>query len=325
MDGVVKKNRIEWIDNAKGFGMLLIVWGHCFVPMNLKIWMYSFHVPLFFFMSGYLYKKRGIKETLQVKSRTLLLPYVFFALISFPVGFIYDKGFGIESTFIDHIYQLFYLNGSIGWNGPIWFFVVLFFVELIYSVFSNSKINDWVTALSFFIVGYFVYSYKIILPFGIHIAFWCIIFFIVGKKIKEYELFSRFTNYKYLMMLIFLVLNLIFAFVNTDTAEIYHSRLGFYPIFFIAAFSGILFVICLFLNSRKIKALQILSKKSVLIMGTHYYLLFFLRIVDKFLFNNYLFSMQLIPSIINAAFIIIVYMAFDYIKEKHRLKISTKN
>ncbi|MDB4201501.1 hypothetical protein N9763_00715 [Polaribacter sp.] len=39
--------RIDWIDQAKGFGIILVVYGHNFP--SIEDYIYSFHMPLFFF------------------------------------------------------------------------------------------------------------------------------------------------------------------------------------------------------------------------------------------------------------------------------------
>lgn len=49
-----QKNRIEWIDTAKGIGIILVLLGHAdFEPFSKII--YMFHIPLFFFISGFLF------------------------------------------------------------------------------------------------------------------------------------------------------------------------------------------------------------------------------------------------------------------------------
>ena len=47
--------RLEWIDKAKGIGIILVILGHTICPPNIKFWLYSFHMPLFFFLSGYVF------------------------------------------------------------------------------------------------------------------------------------------------------------------------------------------------------------------------------------------------------------------------------
>lgn len=48
------KNRIGYIDMSKGLAIILVIIGHSsFVPNNAKLLLYSFHIPLFFFLSGF--------------------------------------------------------------------------------------------------------------------------------------------------------------------------------------------------------------------------------------------------------------------------------
>ncbi len=60
MTNRVNNYRIDWIDISKGFGIILVIWGHIAIndgPIN--IWISSFHMPLFFFLSGFVFKNEG--------------------------------------------------------------------------------------------------------------------------------------------------------------------------------------------------------------------------------------------------------------------------
>lgn len=49
---MVDSNRIVSFDILKGGGILLVILGHIQIPYMLKTVIYSFHMPLFFFVSG---------------------------------------------------------------------------------------------------------------------------------------------------------------------------------------------------------------------------------------------------------------------------------
>lgn len=66
------------IDIAKGFGILLMIWGHCAIIPALYGAIYQFHMPLFFVISGYLYKEKD-STTFYKSIYRILLP--FFATI----------------------------------------------------------------------------------------------------------------------------------------------------------------------------------------------------------------------------------------------------
>lgn len=65
-----QKKRIVWIDIAKGIGMVLVMLGHMQIPYSSpfnnevyiqNVFLYSFHVPLFMFLSGLCFSNKDIK------------------------------------------------------------------------------------------------------------------------------------------------------------------------------------------------------------------------------------------------------------------------
>ena len=66
--------RIEWIDTAKGIGLILVILGHLHIPF-MTTWIYLFHMPLFFFLSGLVYSggKYTWKQYLIKKAKSLLV------------------------------------------------------------------------------------------------------------------------------------------------------------------------------------------------------------------------------------------------------------
>lgn len=49
---VPNSSRIDWIDMAKGIGIVFVIVAHLGKFGNLQTWIYSFHMPLFFFLFG---------------------------------------------------------------------------------------------------------------------------------------------------------------------------------------------------------------------------------------------------------------------------------
>jgi len=58
-----ERGRQEWLDVLKGFGILFVVLGHALADGGLKTYIYAFHMPLFFFVSGYLFDAEGVRGT----------------------------------------------------------------------------------------------------------------------------------------------------------------------------------------------------------------------------------------------------------------------
>ena len=96
------KKRIGWIDSLRGIAMFFVIFGHAFYRRNNKIrnYIYSFHMPLFFFISGLTTKRSGMTllQFLKKKCKDLLLPYL--ALNVFV--FINNTSDGIWNVFNPH-------------------------------------------------------------------------------------------------------------------------------------------------------------------------------------------------------------------------------
>ena len=78
----IKKERIEYIDLAKGFCILLVVFAHIHPDLTRYSWgvfFDSFRMPLYFFLSGIFFKKySGIQEFGVKKINNLIIPLLFF-------------------------------------------------------------------------------------------------------------------------------------------------------------------------------------------------------------------------------------------------------
>lgn len=94
----MEKKKLGFISFAYAIGCILVVLGHSY-PLGNAVtpkWMdivrtaiYIFHMPLFFFISGFLLKfsgsvkKRGYWSFLVQKAKQLLVPYVFLSLLGY--------------------------------------------------------------------------------------------------------------------------------------------------------------------------------------------------------------------------------------------------
>lgn len=73
--------RIDWIDKARFAGIFLVVLGHCISAKEVEYapirnFIYSFHMPLFIFISGLLYKPKRMIDI----AVSLLVPYLIYQL-----------------------------------------------------------------------------------------------------------------------------------------------------------------------------------------------------------------------------------------------------
>lgn len=106
--------RLNDIDIAKGIGILLMYAGHILTAGSLKkMIIYSFHMPLFFILSGYTFSPdTSPRKLIRKRTRDILIPYLIWAVV-------------YSSFSLDKLrYLLYGTNESIrkaGSAGPLWF------------------------------------------------------------------------------------------------------------------------------------------------------------------------------------------------------------
>lgn len=147
------KRRIQWIDFARGLGIILIVLSHVMLRGDTSKIIFSFHVPFFFIMAGYVLNLEKWSprsgEFVEKIAKRLLLPYFIAEIIWYPIWFIFSH----EMGFFNHLWRIneadpvsaFYtiFLGAVHNNyysaveaplllAPMWFFPCLFFAEIIY-------------------------------------------------------------------------------------------------------------------------------------------------------------------------------------------------
>ena len=64
------QRRILWLDQLKAVGFFLVILGHMDIPGALNGWIYSFHMPLFFLVSGFTLNLKKPKPPCARRSRS---------------------------------------------------------------------------------------------------------------------------------------------------------------------------------------------------------------------------------------------------------------
>ena len=107
--------RKNWVDTAKAIGIFCIVLGHTLQDRNgmFRQFLFAFHVPLFFFLSGVTYRCYGkFSEFVVKRAKSILVPYVLFSLISIAIYQVMSKfiSLGEISSTMDCIKEMIYAN-----------------------------------------------------------------------------------------------------------------------------------------------------------------------------------------------------------------------
>jgi len=136
------KTRNPGIDALRLFAILAIVAGHVWATPLTRALLYPWHVPVFFFLTGYLWSSgRTIGDELNRRSRTLLRPYVFWGVALY-AGYA-TRHFAAGGVITDlRTGPIYGGMEAVGMFGTFWFISVLFFAALLWRVAAQSPL--WV-------------------------------------------------------------------------------------------------------------------------------------------------------------------------------------
>lgn len=193
-------NRYEYIDITKGIGILLVVWAHILLVGWTHRFIYAFHMPLFFFMSGYLFnsvKYHSFKDFLKKRFRRLIIPYLIYSVSTWAIWaiFRYLTHSNVESYFMP-LLQTVIAQGSgefLVHNSALWFIPCLFAVEIIYYYICKAgDIAAIVLCIAFAVfnsimASIFGESYMFTLPWNLDAAFYALPFYGIANIIHKHH------------------------------------------------------------------------------------------------------------------------------------------
>lgn len=172
-NGFDSNGRLEWLDVLKCIVMYLVVVGHA-APRGtndtLGYYIYSFHMPLFFAISGMAFylqcRKREftIGSLVKNKAKTLIWPYWAFSLIALPIWIFNNQiisDAGADNNVLKLLYGTFYSNEEYmtSTTNAMWFLPTLFLTLITFWIIEKwSDGNEKTLVLAICIIGCFGYA-----------------------------------------------------------------------------------------------------------------------------------------------------------------------
>mgnify|MGYP004732736881 CR=1 FL=1 len=292
------KNRSDTLDCIKGSLILLVILGHVIQYNSLRNFddnivfriIYSFHMPTFIMVSGYVYaytkvNKINIIEFIKKNIYRLIIPFITWYIIKYFVGGVY-----YETKFLEYIFKLI-----IRPDNGLWFLWIIFLLRNIF--FLIDKFNQYIKSenvlKSELIMLILVYFLLIIIPggiLGIGLLKKYYIFFLLGYIINK--IYYKFNNIKINKIIYFVNIFIFFMFsiqwYRTKPPLIYDILINkgeffigwiciyIYPLAtaILGAISIYIITKYLIIKSEKFKKVFIYFGKNTLgIYGIHYYFL----------------------------------------------------
>lgn len=177
------KQRILWIDYAKVIGIYLVILAH--LPSGIiGFSIYSFHMPLFFIISGMLYNKSSnIKKSFE----RLLLPVIIYTTLGIILIYIFNQNRYLLNEMkpyliLNHKQMNYFFI-------PLWFVVTLFLQRsftYIFSKFKCTQLGCFAISIVTFIISIILKNSKINIEIADFDTFlFTYIFFQIGYTFKD--------------------------------------------------------------------------------------------------------------------------------------------
>lgn len=222
-------SRKYWIDGLRGFAIILIVLGHFFQGFKFTLYIYIFHVPLFFVISGMCFNSSDsdIRAFFTKKIKSLIVPYFSFGIVVVPMAYLLEEDYtfhGFINVIFSYIIQRRFTT--------MWFLTTLFVTEIIFKLIhqqaknKNEMFRVILILSSLFMV--YEYIFNIDLPWNLDLSMICLLFYEIGYLIKELKLIDKIKNKLNLGFLIGILLSSLGILLGTISIRITSRRLDIF-------------------------------------------------------------------------------------------------
>lgn len=284
--------RHGWIDAARGLGIVLVVYGHAISGLpkaaQLEIFIWSFHIPLFFFLSGLVERPQvepGWPAFVRRLWRAIVLPYLTFSLLAYLWWLIAASGdCGVRCApwwvpLVGTVYGVSAATQFMVHDSPLWFLTCLFSVKVyarcVDLVSDSWRMRGGLIVGGALLVHLVLYRVSLRLPWNFDIALIAAVFHYCGRMVAKSRFMrkpeSSSAGYEWVMFVIGAVLTGYLSALN-GRVDMNFGHFGNLPLFYLAALCGVatsLFAARRLLDNR---LFAFLGRASLAIFALHFVL-----------------------------------------------------
>lgn len=317
------KNRIAYVDIAKGLAIWLMVIGHMDISEQIRIYIYSFHMPLFFILSGLFFKRdRPFLINLKSSIKSILWPYFTFSVINLFVCWVspylhpelYYDMHGKE-IFFAAIRGIFLGTDQITPTsfmplGALWFLVSLFTIQVLTSALAALVRNNRIFLLMATIIPIALFLVtRTNMPFSVRSSMMAMPFYCLGYALRDID-FSGIPHRGYFFMILALFFVFIIplnGFCTIDECIYGKSILLFYVNAVIATI--MVLVACSFIAGKRIsRYLELIGQQTLVILGMHAFPMIVMKVAGVLFFGNAVLSSLPFILLVSVVVLVVSYM-----------------
>lgn len=306
--------RIDYIDVAKGIATICVILGHLSVTPKIVVnSVYTFHIPLFFFLSGFvinLDKYLTFKEYFIDKFKKIAIPYFFLSILTW--GWIFcvrEFPLDLNAYTINKFLGIFICAKDTPYYLSLWFIASLFISQLLFYVLIKKRSRIYIVfefVLCYILAICISNTYTPGWPWALDTVPMAIVFLGCGYSVKKNLHKLEFLLQKRYLIITGLVSGFCgyFNFIENGRSDLFYQNIGNPILYFLSAFFGIWMIMIVSKMFHKSKVLNYIGKNSLVFYAFHRPI--FVPIAMSFL--PYLESINhfFLNSIIQTVFVFIV-------------------
>lgn len=304
----MNKTRLDYLDMVKGVGIFFVVLGHIeYISTPLRVWISSFHMPLFFIVSGILMAVKNepaqdFKVSVTKKFKGIIIPYLWFSFAYFIID-IFNvtiiKNIDINTFWIDQIDSITFYGMSV-----LWFLPALFLASIGF-LFIRDRLGDKKCFIFLIVIALACYSIqrKILNPLydanidslfirsainfarvfiraSIGMSFLGYAFYIHRLITAFIPSFNKAPSAKsriltFLLGVVMLCINIYLSTIN-KAVDMHYIILNNVALYYIGAFLGCYGIILICKSIPSIKLITYFGRNSLIVMAVHvnFYILY---------------------------------------------------
>ena len=281
----IPAQRIHWLDTLKAIGLFFVVLGHTEgISEWLRMYIYSFHIPLFFFITGYLVNIESLRGDLSSfilkYFRTLIHPYFYFGITTYLIwlciGRFYGRDILLAVPPLKPLVGMIYgtsINHWLRHNVALWFLPSLFCLHLIFYG-LNRFFDGLCQVYSVIAVGLMGWAVCRLLPFrlpwGIEPACISIFFYATGYLLHRLAFNPKRIGIAGRCFMLSTTLSIhVCGLTVNGGVDVNHMFLGNLAAFYLTAFSGIAFWLLISDTLPPTRLAATMARGSMIIFSFH--------------------------------------------------------
>jgi acyltransferase len=180
------KQRDAGLDILRIVGIAAVVVAHVWFREEwAHLYVFSWNMPLFFVIAGYLWSTRPLGEVVRRRTRMLFVPYAFW-LVVWSTIFVIVTGDATLRFFAGQLLGGRYMYGKPFW--AFWFSTALFVLVLLYWFMQKLPLPaQWAIALAALIPVYVFPEAVRAIPWAAGIGVSCLVFLVAGRTARRFE------------------------------------------------------------------------------------------------------------------------------------------